>query len=104
MENAGKGYSISWYGSEFPKAINPSWPWWLDGWTFDGAGVSTPIIVGALIAKDAEEAKRLVSDARIGGRVKEWRFCEEQPAGWTPFTERYPRQPWMKWPEVAPVS
>lgn len=100
MQDADKRYWISWLGSEFPKAIIPSWPWWIDGWTYGASGEQTPIIVGAVVGTSVEQVKQRVTDARIGGRVKEWRFVEEKPADWTPFNQRYPQQPWMRWPHL----
>lgn len=31
----------------------------------------------------------------------EWPFCVEKPAGWAPFSDRFSRTEWMRWPWPA---
>lgn len=90
-----KRFWLSWYGGDVEFELDT--PWWTSGWRCDD---NAPTIVAAVIAPDAEAAKALVVAAHRAPVELEWRFCDEQPAGWHPFgNTRFPRLPWMRWPD-----
>ncbi len=70
-------------------------PWWISGERIDGA----PVICAAVAAKDAEAAKRIIADGYGNRRdAAQFDFAQECHGDWDPFSDRFPRRDWMKWP------
>lgn len=77
-------------------------PWWFSGvrWTTgtDGEDNEQSCACAAVMAKDEEDAKRFVRESHDDRAANiEWRFCEERPRKWQPFSDRFPRADWMQW-------
>lgn len=92
-----------WISWKHPKDHGPftlDFPWWVTGHTYTGNGeVKYAIFCAAVMAATPDKAKNVIYDAYdktpnlIG-----FRFCQFRPDDWVPFTENYPREPWMVWP------
>ena len=75
-------------------------PWWTSGQAPHPDGTRFTICA-AVMAESVEAAKNKILDAYdVRPTDLEWRFCEERPNNWTPFSERFPRAAWMRWPNA----
>src|SRR5262245_45714271 len=104
-----KAYWLSWYGTPDTGPFTLEWPWWISGHRLVGrkrtdgeidVTQQDPTICAAVRAESEEAAKEIIlaaHDRRPGPGDMVWRFCEEQPDGWSPFSERFPRADWMVW-------
>lgn len=97
-----KPFWVSWYQPvELHKTFEYHGPWWISGETGDGEQYT---IVAAVMAKDEDDARRVIVsafDADPGDLV--WRFQEERADDWSPFaSDRFPRGDWMQWPWPGP--
>lgn len=74
-------------------------PWWISGEkvNMNTGDVLAHSVVAAVVAPTAEEAKRIVESVHDATQL-EWRFCERRPDDWSPFSDRFPRASWMRWP------
>jgi hypothetical protein len=84
-------------------------PWWISGERAfeDEGGVPEKAICAAVQAEDHEAALRVLEKAWDPGHCHgEVRFVSDRADDWEPFTDRFVRKPWMKWPwpEAAQVS
>lgn len=107
-----KRYWLSWYSTPAMGKFQLTAPWWKtdvrDGPKWDARDRDgAHQICAAIIADDSEQAKRTVAMAyEAPSLVVEWRFCQEMPADWTPYSDPgFLREPWMRWaePEVPLV-
>jgi hypothetical protein len=48
-------------------------------------------------AKDEATARALIAAAYDEPRELEFRFVEQQPAGWSPYGDRFRSASWMQW-------
>ncbi len=73
-------------------------PWWITGTTDSSFGEQS--VVCAAVVADSEDAARTVLRKCFdpGHGLIEWSFVEQRPDDWEPFTDRFPRRDWMKWP------
>lgn len=71
-------------------------PWWVSGYRPDDDADSIVAAVMAESPTDAEGLIRLAYDTPPD-RI-EFRFVEPQQPGWEPFSDRFPRARWMRWP------
>lgn len=56
-------------------------------------------VCAALIAKTYEEAVMQIFDSYDNPPEKiKLRFIEQKPDDWSPFTGRFEKSDWMKWP------
>lgn len=85
---------ISWYDTGVPFTLET--PWWISGYVVWPDEQAT--ICAAVAAPDAEAAMKIIRDAHdtAPGTIQ-WRFVDERPVDWQPFTDRFPRADWMKW-------
>ena len=91
-----KSFWFSWYHEQSFGAFELHSPWWVSGST-----ETANTVCAAVRAEDEEHAKRLVIESFDTAPTEvEWRFVEERPADWSPFTDRFPRARWMKWEAV----
>jgi hypothetical protein len=73
-------------------------PWWISGENDDAH-----IICAAVRARSEDHAKLLIIMSHDVEHVEwasqdiNWRFVEERPDTWSPFSDRFPRAEWMKW-------
>ena len=88
-------YWISWYQTKALGAFELSWPWWITGETGDGKAETICAAVRAENQAAAEEIILSSFDKRPQNLA--WRFCDEKPEGWAPFTDRFERGDWMRW-------
>lgn len=87
---------VSWWG--LPGTFELHRPWWVSGERDDGLMA----ICAAVLAPDEFTARLSVQWAHDDkDAVFEWRFVEERPKGWSPFSDRFRRADWMIWPETA---
>lgn len=98
-----KPFWISWYTTFNMGGWELHSPWWISGTRFtDDDDRPDQTICAAVMAKNEDDAMRQIRaayDKQV--RNVEWRFCEEKPEGWAPFSDRFPRAKWMKWPGTA---
>jgi hypothetical protein len=89
-----KNFWISWqHRSEFGE-FELHFPWWISG---TGDGYSN--LCAAVKAESEEAAKKIICEHcyDVSPTYIEFRFCEERPADWNPFCDRFQRADWMKW-------
>lgn len=82
---------VSWTGVE---SFTYHGPWWCSG--YDAR--DRPIFCAAIAARTEDAAQSTVEKAYDEFSDLEWRFVKEQPAERSPFTDRFPRASWMRWP------
>lgn len=92
-----KRWWVSWYGDPDVLFTLHS-PWWASGKRLSDDAAT---IVAAVLAEDEDGARRGIVGAHDVAVDLEWRFCDERPADWSPFCERFPRAGWMRWPEAT---
>lgn len=93
-----KPFWVSWWGD---RDVEFTWhgPWWISGWRGAyGGDDDQPSICAAVMATDQEHAMRQLVDAHDRQVTLEWRSANEREAGWQPWSDRFPRAGWMKWP------
>jgi hypothetical protein len=90
-----KNYWISWYHEENFKPFELNTPWWQSGWrVHDDAGT----ICAAVKAESEEGAKEIIYVSYDERPIEiEFRFCEERPKDFSPFSERFEKEDWMVW-------
>jgi hypothetical protein len=101
-----KNFWVSWYS---PSKLG-SWemfnPWWISGYAV-GGDEDVPTICSAVRAESEDDAKMglmLRYDTPPNPDDIAWRFAEERPDNWSPFTDRFERAAWMVWPATLPTS
>ena len=94
-----KSFWVSWYHTADLGEFELSSPWWVSGERgYDQART----IVAAVRADHPEGARdQILTAYDVRPDDVEWRFCDERPDGWAPFTDRFPRADWMQWPAAA---
>lgn len=88
---------VSWYAPEGTLGKFELYlPWWISGWS-----ENTATICAAIVADDVDGAREAVYRVHDERPVEdiEFRFVDQQSAGWQPFSERFPRADWMCWPD-----
>lgn len=98
-----KSFWVSWYASKTPWTLET--PWWISGTrhvadrlAFD-EGWDQPIVCAAVRAADKQAAADLIVAAHDHPpNDLEWRFLDERPEDWAPFSGRFPLAGWMRWP------
>ncbi len=94
-----KNFWLSWYATKLTGSYTLHWPWWYSGARLYLNGEQDPTICAAVQAESESSAKEIVLAAHDKRpEAIEWRFCEERPADWTPFCDRFERAEWMHWP------
>lgn len=89
---------ISWVQTPSLSEYTLHSPWWVSGHVPHPDGTRFNI-VAAVMAANMDGAKcRILGAFDVVPMEIEWRFCDERPTGWSPFCERFPRAPWMRWP------
>jgi len=85
-------YWLSWRHDEGLGEFELKWPWWISGYDFD----DKVCICAAVRANSKAEAEELILNS-YDKRPSDldWRFCEEKPADWSPFSGRFPKADWM---------
>lgn len=74
-------------------------PWYVSGEGATDSGAWAMSVCVALRADSEEEVRAIIARSFDDGEgPAEWRFIEERPTDWKPFSERFPRAPWMRWP------
>lgn len=92
-------YWVSWFG---PKAeFELHHPWWISGYRYQhdvdiGDEIEQPTICAAVKAESMPAAMELIYACYdIRPAVIEFRFCEERPDWWSPYSSRFPKADWM---------
>ncbi len=88
-----ENYWISWFDPCYGGWELHS-PWWVSGYR---GSDDAPTICAAVKAESAEEAKASIHRAYDMPCTLEFRFVEEKPPGWSPFSDRFRRAEWMQW-------
>jgi hypothetical protein len=88
-----KNFWVSWVALPEQGEFELHSPWWYTGWSETGKS-----ICAAVKATDADAARIMVFESYDKPPFKiDWRFVEERPDDWSPFSDRFPRAEWMKW-------
>lgn len=95
-----RNYWVSWYSTAEMGEWELHSPWWKSGVRGSDHAAT---ICAAIRAISPEEVRRKVAaayDVRIENPLTdiEWRFINQRADDWEPFTDRFPRADWMKWP------
>ena len=89
-----KSYWISWTALEPLHTFELHSPWWVSGYN----AYDNPTIVAAVRAPSPEAAVEVVRNAYDSPPpIIDLRFCDEMPAGRSPFSDRFPKCEWMAW-------
>lgn len=98
MKKTDRPYWVSWWWVPALGGWELHSPWWVTG-TRGEADDEAQSICAAVMATSEEAAKEVIRAAHDNRpRAIQWRFANECPEGWSPFTDRFPRRKWMKWP------
>lgn len=90
-----KSYWVSWYHTENLGGFELNTPWWRSGYR---GSDDAPTICAAIRADHEEGARdRVLTSYDVRPDDVEWRFVEERPDDWTPFSGRFPKAGWMDW-------
>lgn len=85
---------ISWWTTEALGDFELHSPWWVTGL----AGDDAESICAAVRAPTEADAKQLILQSYDQPpNDLEWRFCDQKPTDWVPFSERFPQDGWMVW-------
>jgi hypothetical protein len=89
---------ISWYWPPSAGPFTLYCPWWISGET-DHLEEGTKTVCAAIPAKTPQEAEDVVF-AAFDSQPDEinWRLCSPREPGTNPFSGRFPREKWMRWP------
>lgn len=94
-----KRWWLSFYACVPLKHFEYHGPWWISGEICDTVG--TQIVCLAVVARDESSAIEIIRrayDHKKRPAILDLRFCEERSAQWKPFTDRFPKANWMRWP------
>lgn len=99
-----KPFWLSWTAKNEHGAWTIHSPWWISGYEIFSTSAryynEDPIVCAAVMADRLTSAKeyiRLCHDNPPPMDEIAWRFIEEKPQGWSPFSDRFPKADWMKW-------
>ena len=88
-------YWVSWWAKVEHGPFEIHSPWWFTGFNED----EDHSVCAAIQAKDEDDAmEKVFASYDIRPEHLDFRFVEERPADWTPFSDRFPRRDWMQWP------
>lgn len=97
-----KTFWVSWWHTDAYSAFEIHAPWWESG--FRGAD-SASSLCAAIRAPSEAEAQALVIQSYDTAPVDlEFRFVEERPDDWSPYTDRFRKADWMPEIEVIVAS
>lgn len=104
-----KSFWMSWYHTPELGGFELSSPWWKSGVrlvaTESGEIEEHPTICAAIRADHLEGAMdRVLTGYDVRPDDVEWRFFNEKPDDWSPFSERFPKADWMEWPPLNHVD
>ncbi len=68
-------------------------PWWISGYDSN----DRRSVCAAVVAANENEAREIIKKANVD-EPEEWRFVDERPDDWSPFSERFAKRDWMQWP------
>ncbi len=93
-----KNWWVSWIAKRVNFEIHS--PWWVSGVAYGPNGEERHTICAAVRAKSETAAKKYIRDCHDAPKPRDldWRFIEERGEEWEPFSDRFPRGKWMKWP------
>lgn len=93
-----KNFWVSWWQNRELGPFELHSPWWVSGSRGLGPSTFDESIVAAVKAEDEAAARQVVVDSYDKSPDEiEFRFVEERPNDWEPFSDRFPRAEWMKW-------
>lgn len=101
-----KNWWLSWYWPDELGGFELHSPWWISGYKIEGPiddpSCGDACICAAVQADTEEEAMgKVIASFDKKPSAMEWRFCEEHPPDWSPFSGRFPHAKWMKWEKLA---
>lgn len=95
MEIEMKKFWVSWFNPEDLGVFELHSPWWTSGYRGSDDAAT---ICAAIRADHIEGAKdRVLRSYDVIPDDVEWRFVEERPDDWTPFSDRFQKADWMQW-------
>lgn len=79
------------------------WPWWATGQRETDDDDEEVSICAALEASSEEEVEEFIRAAYDAPKdlTLEFRFIEERDDDWSPFSSRFPKAQWMRWPSAS---
>lgn len=92
---------VSWYNPG--RVFELHYPWWISG-SGEHDGEDCDTICAAVIAADDAAVRMLVVNSYDEHFEPWFRFIEPRPSTWSPYSDRFPRAPWMRWPLNRQVS
>ena len=101
-----KNYWVSFWVGPQHGGFELHSPWWISGYRFvdgkmpdDDEDEVTESSVCAGIKAESEEAAQEIVYASFDTRPAslDFRFVEERPDDWSPFSGRFPKADWMTW-------
>lgn len=85
---------LSFWSSDISK-FEYHGPWWISGYDSN----NRRSVCAAVIADNESEAKETIKNAHDSGfEPDEWRFINNRSDEWSPFSDRFQKREWMKWP------
>jgi hypothetical protein len=96
----GPKWWVSWYlPDDLYDTFEMHAPWWVTGQTFADAEERVAYTVCAALRGASEQVvkEQVLSCYDQRPEAIEWRFVNERPSSWSPFSERFPRADWMQW-------
>jgi hypothetical protein len=94
-------YWLSWEHREEYGEFELHSPWWVSGIACYADGAEVETVCAAIRANSGAAAKDAVLscyDVTPDRETVVFRFVEERPEGWNPFSGRFPADDWMRWP------
>lgn len=91
---ADRSFWLSWYATKSMGEWELHSPWWISGSRMSD---DADCVCAAVRAESETKAKiKIILSYDQPPAQIEWRFCEERPDEWSPFSDRFPRAAWMQ--------
>jgi len=74
-------------------------PWWTTGIVDDARDPKPDIVCAAVMAYSEDAAKAILRGTHDDGYEPNFDFVSRRNKNWSPFSDRFKRAEWMKWPQ-----
>lgn len=95
-----KNYWVSWFEPRHHE-LKLDYPWWHTGWAWNPMNLERKkikIITAAVKAQSPVAARQLIREAyKYPKGPMQYLFMRRMPAKWSPFNEKFPKEPHMQW-------
>lgn len=102
-----KNFWVSFWAAREFGAFEIHSPWWFSGYRFkpgtklddiDDEDTTESSVCAAVRAESEEAAREFIYQSfDVRPECIEFRFVEERPADWSPYSDRFRQAAWMKW-------